>query len=218
MAEIRSLKPDSKVQSIVGDQSAPHLFSFLEIDWSTTNYEELRYHLERHYNVPSTEHWGFAARKFRMLQMYFEIGTNTAHEAWGEEEMSNVAAHENSPELAKKSDMTVESEIPKQTPALPRVKLFKACTFLMRVATTNEPLICKAFGTIAPTLYEEIFWEKLAVLEREQDVSINVLSITHLTAQDVVFFIEFGGHEFKIRYLQWGTLIQRYVTEDNTHV
>ncbi|KAE8451297.1 hypothetical protein EG329_004462 [Mollisiaceae sp. DMI_Dod_QoI] len=94
--------------------------------------------------------------------------------------------------------------------ALPQVKILKACTFLLKVAAVHEPLVCKAFGTIATLRYVDIFWDAIAKMEDERTIKVDVFSIDHLTPQDVTFFIALDGCQFKLRYLQWGTLVRQY--------
>jgi hypothetical protein len=74
----------------------------------------------------------------------------------------------------------------------PKVKVFKASTFLMGITAVGEPLICRAFGTIAPRRYEGVFWETVAKIKDEEKVRLEVISIEFLTPQDVNFFLRLG--------------------------
>jgi hypothetical protein len=59
----------------------------------------------------------------------------------------------------------------------PVVKLFKAGTHLLELATSRDALQCVAFGTIPAQRYIQIFWEEVSNVQRsDKNVSMAVFS------------------------------------------
>ncbi|KAF8864192.1 hypothetical protein BDZ45DRAFT_56949 [Acephala macrosclerotiorum] len=177
---------------------AEPLFTFAALDGASTDFIKLRDDLEREYSMPAAEDWQRFDRKFQRLRTYFEQGTDTIDET--EIPTQQLASASLSPSNdASKARASV----------LPRVKIFKAGTFSMKVVARDEPLICKAIGTISPERYEDIFWERVAEVEEQEKVKVEVFTIK-ATSSEVVIFMRFDGCEMKLRYLQWGSLIREY--------
>lgn len=108
-------------------------------------------------------------------------------------ESDNGRSEEQKSSAEETSDRSEEITSPRRGQTrLPKVKVLKASTFLMRVTAVGEPLLCKAFGTISPRRYEEVFWETVAKIRDEEKVRLEIISIESLTPQDVNFFLKLG--------------------------
>ncbi|CZR54378.1 uncharacterized protein PAC_04262 [Phialocephala subalpina] len=170
---------------------AEPLFTFAALDGTSTDFTKLRNDLELEYGMPIAEDWQRFERKFQLLRMYFEQGKGTIDET-----DIKIETPSNDASKARAS-------------ALPRVRIFKAGTFSMKVLACDEPLVCKAIGTISPERYEDVFWEKVAEVEDREKIEVDVFTI-NATSSEVTIFMRFDGCEIKLRYLQWGSLIRAY--------
>lgn len=185
---------------------AAPLFTFAALDGTSTDFVRLRNDLEREYSMPTAEDWQRFDRKFQLLRTYFEQGTDTTDET--DIPTQQLASAYLSPSNdASKARASV----------LPRVKVFKAgkrilhcqhrperivthCprtsgTFSMKVVARDEPLVCKAIGTMSPERYEDIFWERVAEVEEQERIKVEVFTIK-ATSLEVIIFMRFGRLNF----------------------
>lgn len=155
----------------------------------------LEFFLQDKYQMPSDEWWAGAVKAFEQLRLCLEI-SHTKEDA------------DSSSEGDEETETEPEGLDPTaaRASALPILKLFRFGTHLLRVTPVNEPLVCVAFGTIDPEVYNDIFWETMAKAREESELDIAVYDV-----YKGMFELSLGGYDFKILYRQCNDLLRRYV-------
>lgn len=121
-----------------------------------------------------------------------EVSASSGEEETTDGKEASPVERSDSPQLSQSPTKSPNNQSNlSKSPAIPRVNIFKADTFLTRLTSTCEPLICQAFGSPNATRFEDIFWERIIKIKAEQNIQAEVISIEHGTGQ-VVFFMRFG--------------------------
>ena len=146
-------------------------------DLTATEAAELQNFLQKNYNTPPAEWLEGLMNQFDALKALLEQGVDSsrgeANDGIGEQARTAAAA---------------------RAAALPMVRLLRRNIFI----GMEEALPCYALGTINPSTFSDIFWQKVdEVNTGSQDAQMEVY-----VAHDGNFEFRFGGYIFHLLYLQ----------------
>jgi hypothetical protein len=163
-----------------------HTFTFDKLMSSDMAEAKLHPFLHANYQMPSREWWKGANNAFKQLQISLEI--------------SHV--EEDSSDEDSLTEPEGISPMAARAAALPVLKLFRIGTHLLETTPVNDPLLCVAFGTIDPVVYDDIFWEAVGAAG---------FDIVVYNVYNGLFELSVGGYEFKMLYRQCSDLLRMYV-------